>query len=137
MKEFRKDNKRIVKKRFKQVDAATVFEGFLKTCIRLFGYIPNIVQMAQLVMKISCIKPRDEYSYHEAIKEKGQLIFQTIKVYSVSNFNKLFQIEEFGFIVRFIVQNHLKGFLALISDSNNIEKKVYEQTINFWTEKII
>ena len=114
-----------------------MFEGFLKTCTRLFGHIPNIVQMAQLVMKISCIKPRDEYSYHEAIKEKGQLIFQTIKVYSVSNFNKLFQIEEFGFIVRFIVQNHLEGFLALISDSNNIEKKVYEQTINFWTEKII
>ena len=131
MKEFRQDNRRIVKKRFEQVDAATVFQGFLKTCTRLFGHIPNIVHMAQLVMIISCMRLLDEYSYDQQIQEKGQLIVQTMQVYSMSNFDKLFQIEELRYIIRFIVQNHLQGFFELISYRNTIKKKVYEQTINF------
>ena len=79
MKEFRKDNKRIVKKRFKQVDAATVFEGFLKTCTRLFGHIPSIVQIAQLVMIISCVKPCDGYSYINRYKKRGNWLFKPCK----------------------------------------------------------
>ena len=108
MKEFRKDNKRIVKKRFKQVNAANVFDGFLKTCKRLFGDLPNFTQMAQLIMIISCVKPRNKYSYDQTIEQKGELITQAMQVYTVSNFNKLFEIEEFGFIIKFIVQNHLE-----------------------------
>ena len=95
LEEFKKDNKRIVKKRFKQVDAVDVFKGFLKTCKRLFGDKNNLVQITQLVMIISFVKPRDEYPYDEAIKQKGEIITETMRVYLVSMFHKLFQIEEF------------------------------------------
>ena len=108
MKEFKKDNKKIVKKRFKQVNAVKVFDGFLKTCKRLFGDIPNITQMAQLIMIISCVKPRNKYSYDQTIKQKGELIIKAMQDYTLSSFNKLFEIEEFGFIIRFIFQNHLE-----------------------------
>ena len=81
--------------RFKQVDSAIVFDGFFKTCKRLFGDIPNITQMTQFIMIISCVKPRDEYPYDETLREKGKLIVETMRAYLVPKFHSLFQIDEF------------------------------------------
>ena len=51
--EFKNDNKKIVKKRFKQVPAEEVFRGFRKTCLRLFGDITDINTISEFVMFIS------------------------------------------------------------------------------------
>ena len=51
--EFKKDNKRIVKKRFKQVLPKVMFNGFKRTCHRLFGDMPNLDIITQFVMIIS------------------------------------------------------------------------------------
>ena len=59
-----------------------------------------------------------------------------MRVYLVSTFHKLFQIEEFGFIIKFIFQNYLKEFLGLINDSTKVKEEAYEKTIKFWIEKM-
>ena len=49
LEEFKEDNKKIVKKRFRQVRAQDILEGFKKTCHRLFGDLPNLDLIAQFL----------------------------------------------------------------------------------------
>ena len=48
------------------------------------------------------------FQFQQTIEQKGELIIKAMQDYTLSSFNKLFEIEEFGFIIRFIFQNHLE-----------------------------
>ena len=69
LEEFKKDNKRIVKKRFKQAHIDEVFAGFITTCYRLFGDHPDLDNITQFVMIICSIKPIQEFEYDAIIKK--------------------------------------------------------------------
>ena len=94
MKEFKKDNRRLVKNRYRQAKAVDVMAGFVKTCNRLLPNIPNIDSMAQFWMILSGIKPSDTYPYEKSIQAKADRVVNTMYLYLAKNFEDIFEIKE-------------------------------------------
>ena len=132
LEEFKKDNKRIVKKRFKQVKAKEIFQGFKKTCNRLFGDTINTNIITQFVMIICCIKYKGEYLYNAQIKTKGDLLIKQMQDYSHRTFPKVFEIREFEFIVKYLLENHYNRMFKFTSHMQKIDRQAYQEEIQKW-----
>ena len=138
MREFRKDNKRLVKKRFWQVKAEDIHAGFVKTCNRLFKDLANIDSISQFAMIISGIKPLDTYLFEESVKANGDLVVKLMYDYSVSKFKKIFQINELKEIVRYILKNHPDDMHKPNSSKNQAyqaNQESYAKMIDHWMAK--
>ena len=133
LEEFKKDNKRIVKKRFKQVKVIDIFKGFKKTRNRLFGdNFQNDDTITQFVMIISSVKCKGKYSYDEEIKAKGELVARQMQDYSYGTFQKIFEIKEFEFIVKYLLENHYDRIFKFTSHMRKIDRQGYLEEFQKW-----
>ena len=135
--EFRKDNKDLIKKRYKQVPSKVVLNGFKKTCLRLFGDIPNLSQISQFIMILSAISPMDKYSYDKSILTKAEQVCAAMYKYSSIKFKKLFNIEELEFIFCYIYNNHRDRIFKLWTKKEIENKEPYNQMLDTWIAKFI
>ena len=135
MREFKKDNKRLVKKRFRQVKAVDILAGFVKTWSRLLPNIPNIDSIAQFAMILSGITPSDTYPHEEIIKNKADHVVKMMYHYVSSHFEQIFKIKELEVIVKCIIQNSLEDFYKPCSAKHQVKKEACVLMIDKWTTK--
>ena len=105
VKEFKKDNKKLVKKRYKQVEPMEMFSGFLKTWKRILPDYPDIDTMTQFVMIFSGICSSHAYPYEESIKAKGDQIAKVMQLFVSSQFEELFEIKELEVLFNTVLKN--------------------------------
>ena len=134
LQEFRKDNKKATKNRYRQVQSKNLVECFKTTCQRLLGDIPNIESVSQFLMVISWFKPGDRY-LDDAIKFKGELVLQVMNRYSRENFKKIFEIEELGILIKYLANNHQEELLQSTSQNKIRNTKVYAKALDDWMKK--
>ena len=113
MEEFRNDNKSLIKLRYRQVPAAMILNGFKDTCRRLFGDIANLNQISQFLMIISSIHSMNKYPFDKKILAKGEKVSAIMYKYSYTKFQRLFAIEEFEFVFKYIYNNHRERIFKL------------------------
>ena len=135
LEEFKKDNRKIVKKRFRQVRAQDILEGFRKTCHRLFGDLPNLDLIAQFLKIFWGIKHKSEFAYDESIKSKGDLVVKVMHKYSHSLIEKIFQIEELKFIVKHLVENHKERIFTFTRHLKTLDHNSYSKVLDLWMLK--
>ena len=135
LEEFKKDNKRIIKKRFKQVKGMKIFEGFRSTCCRLFGNIPNLDSIAQFLMIICSVKHKGSFTYDESIKAKGDLVLQVMHKYSNKSFEKIFKIEELEYVVKYLVENHKERIFKFTRHMQALDYQTYSKVLDSWIFK--
>ena len=134
LQEFRKDHKKIIKNRYRQVKGKKLAECFKTTCERLLGSIPNIESVSQFLMVISCFKPGDKYP-NDSVKFKGELLIEVMNRYSRENFKKIFEIEELGILIKYLVDNHQEKLLQFTSQNKIRDTKVYMKALDNWMKK--
>ena len=135
--EFRKDNKDLVRQRYKQLPAGVIFNGFKKTCLRLFGDIPNLSQIAQFIMILSGIKPMNKYPYNKRIMTSAEQVCTVMYKYTAIKFHKLFEIQEFESIFRCIYDNHRDRIFKLCTKEEIENKEPYNQMLDTWIARFI
>ena len=135
--EFRKDNKDLIKQRYKQVSAAAILSGFKTTCQRLFGDIPNLDMIAQFIMILSSIKPMNKYPHNKRIKVKAEKVSTVMYKYSSVKFHQLFEIQEFEFVFRYIYDNHRDRIFKLCTKKEVENKEPYNQMLDTWIARFI
>ena len=133
--EFRNDNDDLIKKRYKQVSASSIFNGFKKTSRRLFGDISNLNYIAQFIMIMSSVKAMNTYPFDQRVLAKAEQINNAMYKYSYTKFKKIFEIEEFEFIFRHILVNHRDRIFKLCTNKEIENKEVYNQMLEKWIEK--
>ena len=135
IKEFKKDNKRLVKKRFRQAKAIDILAGFVKTWNRLLPNIPNIDSIAQFAMILSGIRSSDTYPHEESLKNKADHVVHVIYHYTASQFEQIFKIKELEVIVKFIFENSPEDLYKPHRDKYQTKKELCVRTINAWMGK--
>ena len=136
MREFKKDNKGLVKKRFLQVKAQDILSGFVKTWNRLLpNNIPDIDSFAQFVMIISWIKSRGTYPYEESIKAKGDIVAKMMQEYKYREFEHIFKIKELKTIFVLVLQNSPEDMYNSCKDKNQARKDQCIMMIDQWMTK--
>ena len=137
-KEFKKDNRRLVKKRFRQVKAVDILAGFTKTWNRLFKDAANIDSIAQFAMILTGIKPLDTYQFEESVKIDGDLVVKMMYDYSISKFEQVFQIDELKAIFGYVLKNHPEDIYRPNSSKNKTyqaNQDSYATMIDHWMAK--
>ena len=132
LEEFRKDNNSLTKLRYKQVPAAMILKGFKDTSRRLFGDIPNLSQISQFLMIISSINPKNKYPYSKRILAKGEQVCEMLYKYSFQKFRRLFEIQEFELIFKYIYENHRDRIFKLCTKKEIENKEPYKKMLDTW-----
>ena len=135
MREFKKDNRRLVKKRFRQVKAVDILAGFVKTWSRLLPNIPNIDSIAQFAMILSGITPSDTYPHEESLKAKADHVAKVMYCFVSSHFEQIFKIKELEVIVKFIIENSPEDLYKPSRDKYPAKKEACVLMINTWIAK--
>ena len=117
------------------MSASTVFNGFKTTCKRLFGDIPNLNEISQFLMILSAIKSMNQYPYKKKILEKGEEMNLVMHKYSYSRLQKVFEIQEFEFVFRYIYDNHYNRISTIWGNKDDKAGEVYIQMLNTWIAK--
>ena len=137
LQEFKKDNEKIVNKRYKQANDHTILRGFKKTCIRLFGDIPQIHEISQFLMIVSSIKPSSKCDFSKEIQRKASFVNSVMYKFSITKWKKIFEIEELGFVFKYVYKNHPEFlFQAWKSRAKELKQKCAE-TLDHWMIKFI
>ena len=132
LEEFRNDNECLAKQRYRQVPGAMILNGFKDTCRRLFGDIPNLHQISQFLMIISSINSMNKYPFNKRISAKGEQVSAMMYKYSYAKFQKLFEIEEFEFVFKYIYNNHRERIFKLCTKKEIENKEPYNQMLDTW-----
>ena len=135
LEEFKQDNKKIVKRRFKQVRAQDMLEGFRNTCYRLFGDLPNLDLIAQFLKIVCSVKHKGKFAYDELIKAKGDLVVKVMRNYSHSLIDKIFEIEELKFIVKYLAENHKERIFTFTRHIQTLDYNAYSKVLDLWMLK--
>ena len=106
-----------------------------KTCQRVFGDIPNLNHITQFIMIMSSIKPMNLYPFNKRIMMKAEQVNAAMYKYSYSKFQKVFEIEEFEFVFRHILDNHRDRIFKLCSNKEVKNKEIYNQMLDKWVAK--
>ena len=137
-KEFKKDNRRLVKKRFWQVQAVDILAGFTKTWNRLFKDVDNVDSIAQFAMILTGIKPLDTYQFEQSLKANGDLVVKMMYEYSILKFEQVFQIDELKAIFGHVLKNHPEDIYRPNSSKNQSYQRnqdAYIKMIDYWKAK--
>ena len=132
LEEFRQDNKDLIKQRYKHASAVVILNGFKTTCQRLFGEVGNLCHISQFLMILSAIKPMNKYPFNRGIMTKADQVCNVMYKYSSSKFQKLFEIEEFEFVFRYIYDNHRDRIFKLCTKKEIENKEAYNQMLDTW-----
>ena len=135
LKEFKKDNKSIVRKRFKQATASAIIKGFKKMCRRLFGDISNLNEISEFLMIISSIKPTHSYPFIKSVKSKADLVNSVMYKYSRTMVRKILKIKELGIAFKYIYENHPEFVSKSCKNKDKESKNICNETLNQWMEQ--
>ena len=130
LKEFKKDNKPLVRKRFAQVTASAIFNGFIKTCRRIFGEIPNLNEIAEFLMIVSSIKPMNSYPFTKSIQTKADLVNSVMYKFSRKMLSKIFKFKELGISFKYVYENHPEFLSKSFENKDNEDKELCTQILN-------
>ena len=135
--EFRKDNKNIIHKRYKNVTNSIILKGFIKTCSRLFGDIPGLNEIAQFLMIISSVKSTSAYKFSKEIQKKASIVNSVMHKYSYKKWKKIFEIRELGFAFKYVYENHPDYLSQAYKNKDNEIKEKCGETLEHWMMKFI
>ena len=112
-----------------------MFNGFKTTCYRLFGDIPNLDIIAQFLMIICGVKYKGKYPYDASIKEKAELVVKLVQEYSNLKFQRLFELQELGFLIKYLHDNHNDRLFKFTQHMQSFNDQVFAKTIESWIFK--
>ena len=104
----------------------------------MFKDAANIDSIAQFAMIFTGIKPLDTYQFEESVKIDGDLVVKMMYEFSISKFDKVFQIDEFKAIFGYVLKNHPEDIYRPISSKNQSHLKnqeSYAKMIDYWMAK--
>ena len=129
LREFRKRNQNIVKKRYAQFSSSIIFRAIKSMIKDLLGDIENLAEISQLVMIIIAIKPANRYPFIKDIYEKGNKIVGWMYQYSNSKFEQIVSIPELKIIWDFVLENHQDQMFKDWSKAISKNSEVYKEAV--------